>query len=221
MCDVSCVWHAARSLPELAALKQRLIETGQFKSVFMTGSGSTMVGFGSDAVPAFLKTEPQYKVGAEGGEVQHALHTCAGMVGRHAQFQAWTLGATCSSKDGGRARLNKREEREDRGRAARGDPFPLAPAQQHARSLVRDHDMTMAWRNPAATDSTRPATRVTGIHLQAPNDLTPRLLVSMRVTLMCMCVCVQDLFISPCRLITRQPNGWYAPSGLWHATPTA
>ncbi len=26
------------------------------------------------------------------------------------------------------------------------------------------------------TDSTRPATRVKGIHLQAPNDLTPRLL---------------------------------------------
>jgi hypothetical protein len=35
--------------------------------------------------------------------------------------------------------------------------------------------LTYITRNPAATDSTRPATRVTGIHLQAPNDLTPRL----------------------------------------------
>ncbi|KAG2441337.1 hypothetical protein HYH02_009930 [Chlamydomonas schloesseri] len=49
------------NLPELAALKERLIESGQFRSVFMTGSGSTIVCFGSDAVPAFLKEEPQYK----------------------------------------------------------------------------------------------------------------------------------------------------------------
>ncbi|GLI60956.1 hypothetical protein VaNZ11_003208 [Volvox africanus] len=48
------------NLPELAALKQRLIDTGNFRSVFMTGSGSTIVCYGSDSVPAFLKEE-QYK----------------------------------------------------------------------------------------------------------------------------------------------------------------
>jgi hypothetical protein len=26
---------------------------------------------------------------------------------------------------------------------------------------------------------------------------------------------VQELFVSPARLITRQPDAWYAPSGQW------
>jgi len=43
-------------LPELAALKQRLLQTRCFDTVFMTGSGSTMVGLGGDPnrVPDFL-----------------------------------------------------------------------------------------------------------------------------------------------------------------------
>ena len=41
-------------LPALAELKARLQETGAFTSVFMTGSGSTIVGVGSDVAPAFL-----------------------------------------------------------------------------------------------------------------------------------------------------------------------
>ncbi len=46
-------------LPELLALKRRLAEAGssdgkKFDSVFMTGSGSTIVCAGSDAAPAFL-----------------------------------------------------------------------------------------------------------------------------------------------------------------------
>eukprot|EP00877_Chromochloris_zofingiensis_P007139 jgi/Chrzof1/2679/Cz11g24270.t1 len=49
------------TLPELAALKQRLIQEGgsAFQSVFMTGSGSTIVCVGSDRPPAFLR-EPEY-----------------------------------------------------------------------------------------------------------------------------------------------------------------
>ncbi|GLC41422.1 hypothetical protein PLESTB_001013100 [Pleodorina starrii] len=49
------------NLPELAALKQRLLDSGMFRSVFMTGSGSTIVCFGSDSVPQFLRQEQQYK----------------------------------------------------------------------------------------------------------------------------------------------------------------
>lgn len=45
---------AFRVLPELEQLKQRLIATGLYGSVFMTGSGSTMVCTGSDEVPAFV-----------------------------------------------------------------------------------------------------------------------------------------------------------------------
>ncbi|KAG2485161.1 hypothetical protein HYH03_016051 [Edaphochlamys debaryana] len=48
------------NLPELAALKKRLIESGSFRSVFMTGSGSTIVCFGSDKAPEFLG-EPLYQ----------------------------------------------------------------------------------------------------------------------------------------------------------------
>ncbi|KAL4434604.1 hypothetical protein ABPG77_002727 [Micractinium sp. CCAP 211/92] len=47
-------------LPALGELKQRLQAEGSgFSSVFMTGSGSTIVCMGSDDVPAFLQ-EPQY-----------------------------------------------------------------------------------------------------------------------------------------------------------------
>lgn len=47
-------------LPALLELKQRLQAEGSgFSSVFMTGSGSTIVCMGSDDVPAFLQ-EPQY-----------------------------------------------------------------------------------------------------------------------------------------------------------------
>ncbi|GFR48403.1 hypothetical protein Agub_g10297 [Astrephomene gubernaculifera] len=49
------------NLPELAALKQRLQAAGCFRSVFMTGSGSTIVCFGADTVPDFLRREEQYK----------------------------------------------------------------------------------------------------------------------------------------------------------------
>lgn len=48
-------------LPELKALKDRLAAEGDFDSVFMTGSGSTIVGIGSDTVPAFLVEDPAYK----------------------------------------------------------------------------------------------------------------------------------------------------------------
>jgi len=44
-------------LPELGELKERLIAEGSFQAVFMTGSGSTIVCFGSDDVPAFLSEE--------------------------------------------------------------------------------------------------------------------------------------------------------------------
>ncbi|KAI7843240.1 hypothetical protein COHA_003074 [Chlorella ohadii] len=47
-------------LPALLALKERLAAEGRgYSSVFMTGSGSTIVCIGSDDVPAFLQ-EPQY-----------------------------------------------------------------------------------------------------------------------------------------------------------------
>lgn len=49
------------NLPSLAALKARLQAEGSFRAVFMTGSGSTVVGFGSDAAPAFLREDPEYK----------------------------------------------------------------------------------------------------------------------------------------------------------------
>lgn len=49
-------------LPELKALKDRLRDEGDFDAVFMTGSGSTIVGIGSDVAPAFLREEPQYFV---------------------------------------------------------------------------------------------------------------------------------------------------------------
>jgi hypothetical protein len=62
-CSPPC---APCSLPELAALKARLQTEGRAQdptlgAVFMTGSGSTVVGVGSDRAPAFLQ-EPQYKV---------------------------------------------------------------------------------------------------------------------------------------------------------------
>lgn len=53
-------------LPDLLALKRRLAEAGDgsgrpFDSVFMTGSGSTIVCAGSDTPPAFLAREGAYK----------------------------------------------------------------------------------------------------------------------------------------------------------------
>lgn len=42
------------TLPELLALKQRLLDTGLYESVFMTGSGSTIVCVGSDETPGFV-----------------------------------------------------------------------------------------------------------------------------------------------------------------------
>lgn len=46
------------TLPALLELKQRLHATGQYESVFMTGSGSTIVCVGSDAVPEFVSQDP-------------------------------------------------------------------------------------------------------------------------------------------------------------------
>jgi len=53
------------TLPELLALQRRLAAAGgaggrPFDSVFMTGSGSTIVCAGSDAAPAFLSEEAAY-----------------------------------------------------------------------------------------------------------------------------------------------------------------
>jgi 4-diphosphocytidyl-2-C-methyl-D-erythritol kinase len=45
---------AFETLPLLAGLKERLRATGLYESVFMTGSGSTMVCMGSDEVPDFV-----------------------------------------------------------------------------------------------------------------------------------------------------------------------
>eukprot|EP00210_Caulerpa_lentillifera_P003176 g3035.t1 len=47
-------------LPELDELKTKLILDGDFESVFMTGSGSTIVCFGSDKIPEFL-ADDKYK----------------------------------------------------------------------------------------------------------------------------------------------------------------
>lgn len=41
-------------LPELASLRAELEAEGCFSAVFMTGSGSTIVGVGSDRPPACL-----------------------------------------------------------------------------------------------------------------------------------------------------------------------
>ncbi|KIY94983.1 diphosphocytidyl-2-C-methyl-D-erythritol kinase [Monoraphidium neglectum] len=53
------------TLPELRALQERLAAEGDaggqpFSSVFMTGSGSTIVCAGADAAPAFLSRETAY-----------------------------------------------------------------------------------------------------------------------------------------------------------------
>lgn len=50
---------AFSKLPQLASLKERLQNEGMYDSVFMTGSGSTIVAMGSDKKPAWLD-EPQY-----------------------------------------------------------------------------------------------------------------------------------------------------------------
>lgn len=45
------------TLPELLDLKQHLQDTGNFESVFMTGSGSTIVCVGSEIVPDFVRQD--------------------------------------------------------------------------------------------------------------------------------------------------------------------
>ena len=45
---------AFAELPRLGELKDRLAQDGDFDAVFMSGSGSTIVGVGSEAKPAFL-----------------------------------------------------------------------------------------------------------------------------------------------------------------------
>lgn len=49
------------NLPELAELKQKLLEAGtnELSAVFMTGSGSTIVCVGDDSIPQFL-SDQQY-----------------------------------------------------------------------------------------------------------------------------------------------------------------
>ena len=47
---------AFAELPRLGELKDRLAQDGSFDAVFMSGSGSTIVGVGSEAVPQFLNS---------------------------------------------------------------------------------------------------------------------------------------------------------------------
>ena len=47
-------------MPSLAAVRARLAAEGAFDAVFMTGSGSTVVGVGSHAAPDWLGTDPAY-----------------------------------------------------------------------------------------------------------------------------------------------------------------
>jgi 4-diphosphocytidyl-2-C-methyl-D-erythritol kinase len=47
-------------MPELAAFRARMAAEPGFDAVFMTGSGSTVVGVGSHAAPAWLATDPAY-----------------------------------------------------------------------------------------------------------------------------------------------------------------
>lgn len=47
-------------MPELAAVRSRLATEPGFDAAFMTGSGSTVVGVGSHAAPAWLGTDPAY-----------------------------------------------------------------------------------------------------------------------------------------------------------------
>jgi 4-diphosphocytidyl-2-C-methyl-D-erythritol kinase len=44
-------------MPELAALKQRLLATGRYSAVFMSGSGSTVVCVGADDPPEWAAKE--------------------------------------------------------------------------------------------------------------------------------------------------------------------
>lgn len=44
-------------LPSLAQLKQRLLDTGRYQAVFMSGSGSTIVCVGDDAAPDWAHEE--------------------------------------------------------------------------------------------------------------------------------------------------------------------
>lgn len=57
MCVNDLEQPAFDTLPELLALKQKLLDTGAYQSVFMTGSGSTIVCVGSDEVPRFVSDD--------------------------------------------------------------------------------------------------------------------------------------------------------------------
>lgn len=48
-------------MPDLAAFRARLAAEPAFDAVFMTGSGSTVVGVGSHAAPAWLGSDPAYE----------------------------------------------------------------------------------------------------------------------------------------------------------------
>lgn len=48
-------------MPDLRAVRDRLAAEPAFDAAFMTGSGSTVVGLGSHAAPAWLDAEPAYE----------------------------------------------------------------------------------------------------------------------------------------------------------------
>ncbi len=51
--------HHTHRLPELADLRADLERDGDFSAVFMTGSGSTIVGLGSETPPQWLEDRPE------------------------------------------------------------------------------------------------------------------------------------------------------------------
>jgi len=66
MCMNDLEAPAFRALPCLSNLKQRLLDEESYQAVFMSGSGSTMVCWGSHSVPAWLSgsaTDPPSDVG--------------------------------------------------------------------------------------------------------------------------------------------------------------
>lgn len=53
---------AFSQLPRLDSLKKRLISSGLYQAVFMTGSGSTLVCIGSEELPSFLEDDEDNEV---------------------------------------------------------------------------------------------------------------------------------------------------------------
>lgn len=53
---------AFSQLPRLDSLKKRLISSGLYQAVFMTGSGSTLVCIGSEELPSFLEDDEDCEV---------------------------------------------------------------------------------------------------------------------------------------------------------------